>query len=61
MDARKIVLEGPPQEVFRHASFLEDIGLEVLVRVQERLRAQGLSIEEKILDERELVNRLCQS
>lgn len=63
MDAGKIVLEGSPQEVFRHASFLEDIGLDVpfVVRVQERLRAQGLSLEETILDERELVNRLCQS
>jgi len=63
MDAGKIVLEGSPQEVLRHASFLEDIGLDVpfVVRVQERLRAQGLSLEETILDERELVNRLCQS
>ncbi|WP_214851639.1 energy-coupling factor ABC transporter ATP-binding protein [Exiguobacterium sp. s193] len=63
MDAGKIVLEGTPQEVFAKSAFLQEIGLDVpfIVRVQEQLRARGLSYGDTILDESELVNRLCQS
>ncbi|ASI34157.1 MULTISPECIES: energy-coupling factor ABC transporter ATP-binding protein [unclassified Exiguobacterium] len=63
MDAGKIVLEGTPQQVFAKSAFLQEIGLDVpfIVRVQEQLRARGLSYGDTILDESELVNRLCQS
>ncbi|HCN56792.1 MULTISPECIES: energy-coupling factor ABC transporter ATP-binding protein [Exiguobacterium] len=63
MDAGQIVLEGTPQEVFAQSAFLEQIGLDVpfVVRVQEQLSARGLTYEDTILDERDLVNRLCQS
>ncbi len=63
MDAGQIVLEGTPQEVFAQSAFLEQIRLDVpfVVRVQEQLSARGLTYEDTILDERDLVNRLCQS
>lgn len=63
MDAGQIVLEGTPQEVFAQSAFLEQIGLDVpfVVRVQEQLSARGLTYGDTILDERDLVNRLCQS
>ncbi|OAN10025.1 energy-coupling factor ABC transporter ATP-binding protein [Exiguobacterium undae] len=63
MDAGQIVLEGTPQEVFAQSAFLEQIGLDVpfVVRVQEQLSARGLTYADTILDERDLVNRLCQS
>lgn len=63
MDAGQIVLEGTPQEVFAQSAFLEQIGLDVpfVVRVQEQLAARGLTYADTILDERDLVNRLCQS
>ncbi|ACB59612.1 ABC transporter related [Exiguobacterium sibiricum 255-15] len=63
MDAGQIVLEGTPQEVFAQSAFLEQIGLDVpfVVRVQEQLSVRGLTYEDTILDERDLVNRLCQS
>ena len=63
MDAGKIVLEGTPQQVFAKSAFLQEIGLDVpfIVRVQEQLRARGLSYGDTILDESELVNCLCQS
>lgn len=63
MDAGQIVLEGTPQEVFAQSAFLEQIGLDVpfVVRVQEQLSARSLTYADTILDERDLVNRLCQS
>lgn len=63
MDAGQIVLEGTPQEVFAQSAFLEQIGLDVpfVVRVQEQLSARGLTYADTILDERDLVKRLCQS
>lgn len=63
MEAGRIVLEGTPLEVFKEASFLKGIGLDVpfVIRMQELLKDRGMDLGETIVDERKLVNRICQS
>jgi energy-coupling factor transport system ATP-binding protein len=56
MDAGRMVLDGPPAEVFRDVEKLREIGLDVplAASLAHRLRARGISIGEDILNTSDL-------
>lgn len=61
MDAGRIVLDGPPTEVFRHVDQLREIGLDVPIAVSlaHRLRARGYPIAADVMDEAGLRDALA--
>lgn len=63
MERGRIVMEGPPREVFDRAAQLEELDLEVppVVRLARELRRGGLPLRPGILTADELVNELCPS
>ncbi len=63
MERGRIVMEGPPREVFDRAARLEELDLEVppVVRLARELRRGGLPLRPGILTADELVNELCPS
>jgi energy-coupling factor transport system ATP-binding protein len=56
MDAGRMILDGPPAEVFRDVEKLREIGLEVplAASLAHRLRARGIPIGEDILNTSDL-------
>ncbi|MCL6581282.1 MAG: energy-coupling factor transporter ATPase [Firmicutes bacterium] len=63
MDKGRVVLDGPPAEVFRHAGLLRDIGLDVpqAVEVARLLETRGHRVPPEVLTVQELVEHLCPS
>ena len=61
MDGGRIVLVGPPREIFSRGDFLKSLGLEVppVTELAQRLKARGLDLPGDILEVGELVGRLC--
>lgn len=61
MEQGKIVLDGPPREVFSHVKMLKDIGLDVpqIVELTYELNNEGWSIPDNPLSIEEMVNILC--
>jgi energy-coupling factor transport system ATP-binding protein len=51
LDRGRVMLAGPPREVFRHAELLRGVGLDVpaIVRVLHELRARGVPVEGEAL------------
>jgi energy-coupling factor transport system ATP-binding protein len=60
LDAGHVVLDGTPQEVFRHVDQLRQIGLDVptAVSLAHRLRERGYPIDDDVLDEQALTRSL---
>jgi energy-coupling factor transport system ATP-binding protein len=56
MDAGRVILDGPPAEVFRDVERLREVGLDVplAASLAHRLRARGVPIGEDILDTSDL-------
>lgn len=64
MDEGKVVLDGTPASVFRHAEEIKALGLDVpfAVELAYRLRKQGLDIPENIISTEEMVDYIaCRS
>ena len=61
MEKGKIVLEGTPQEVFRHIDKLREIGLDVpyMSELKYELRKEGIMVSEDVLSVDEMVGELC--
>lgn len=61
MDEGKIVLQGPPREVFAQVDRLHAIGLDVpqIAEVAKRLRDTGVDVPPGILTVEELVRAIC--
>ncbi len=61
MEQGKIVLDGPPKEVFSHVKMLKKIGLDVpqIVELAYELNNEGWSIPDNPLSIEEMVNVLC--
>ena len=63
MDKGKMVMQGTPRQVFRHAEELRDIGLEIprAAILAAELRKRGIMIPDDILTAEELVGEICRS
>jgi len=61
MDKGKIVLQGPPREVFGQVDALHAIGLDVpqIAEVAKRLRDMSVDVPPGILTVEELVTAIC--
>ncbi len=61
MDRGRIVLKGPPRQVFARGDLLRSLGLEVppVTELAQRLKGRGLPVAPDILDAEELVTSLC--
>ena len=62
MHEGKVLLDGTPREVFAQADIIRKANLEVplMVELGDRLRAQGLNIPQGIINEKEMVEAICQ-
>jgi energy-coupling factor transport system ATP-binding protein len=62
MNRGKVVLDGPPKEVFAKRDDLRAMSLDVpfAVELSHRLRAKGIQIPMDVVDKTELVKTLCQ-
>ncbi len=62
MDGGRIVMQGPPKEIFSRVDDLKQHGLDVpqVTLLADELRKQGLALPEGILHREELVDALCQ-
>ncbi len=62
MDQGRIVMDGSPGEIFRRHGELVELSLDVPVAVKLAidLRKQGVDLPPHIIDERELIQALCQ-
>ncbi len=62
MDASRVLMEGTPREIFAHARQLEEIGLTspLITQLAIKLREAGLDIDECILTEDEMVEKLME-
>jgi energy-coupling factor transport system ATP-binding protein len=56
MDAGRVILDGPPAEIFRDVDKLREVGLDVplAASLAHRLRARGIQIEGDILNTADL-------
>ncbi|MFZ5597018.1 MAG: energy-coupling factor transporter ATPase [Bacillota bacterium] len=61
MDGGRIVMDGPPSEVFKSGSLLEETGLELPgpEELARRLRRRGVALPDPVLTVDELVDGLC--
>ena len=61
MNAGKLVMEGPPREVFSHVEELRECKLTVpsMTLLAHELRAEGVDLPDGILNYRELSDALC--
>jgi energy-coupling factor transport system ATP-binding protein len=61
MEEGKIILDGPPREVFRQVETLKQIGLDVpqVVELAFDLNREGFSIPGDPINIEEMVNILC--
>ena len=61
MDAGRVILDGPPAEIFRDVDKLREVGLDVplAASLAHRLRARGIPIEGDILNTADLRAALC--
>ena len=62
MDSGRLVLEGNPEEVFRHGDELQRLSLGVppAVMLAAKLRERGIGVPDDVIDEEGLVRFLCQ-
>lgn len=63
MEEGKLILEGPPREVFNQVDTMKSLGLDVpqVTELAARLKAVGLPLPEGILDREEFVDALCRA
>ena len=63
MEEGRIAAEGTPREVFQDVSGMKARGLDVPLAVElaALLRADGISLPQDLLTDRELVSALCPS
>ena len=61
MDAGRIVLDGPPAQVFGQVERLRGLGLDVppVVEIAHRLRGWGMELPSSILTVEQMVETLC--
>lgn len=61
MDAGKVVMDGPPAEVFSEVELLREIGMDVPVAadIAHRLRNRGIALRPGIITDKELAEELC--
>lgn len=62
VDHGKVILDGPPKEIFTQVNKLKEIGLEVpmVTELASRLNDKGITIPKDIITIEEMVNYLCQ-
>lgn len=62
MSEGEVKLDGPPQEIFKHAEELESLNMELPlpVKLARKLRDRGIDIPYDIVSEEELVKYICQ-
>ena len=63
MEEGKLVLEGPPREVFNEVDTMKSLGLDVpqVTELAARLKAVGVPLPDGILDREEFVDALCRA
>ena len=63
MEEGKLVLEGPPREVFNEVDTMKSLGLDVpqVTELAARLKAAGVPLPDGILDREEFVDALCRA
>ncbi|WP_068454901.1 energy-coupling factor transporter ATPase [Aedoeadaptatus pacaensis] len=63
MEEGKLVLEGPPREVFNQVDTMKSLGLDVpqVTELAARLKAAGVPLPDGILDREEFVDALCRA
>ncbi len=63
MEEGKLVLEGPPREVFNQVDTMKSLGLDVpqVTELAARLKAVGVPLPDGILDREEFVDALCRA
>ena len=63
MEEGKLILEGPPRDVFNQVDTMKSLGLDVpqVTELAARLKAVGLPLAEGILDREEFVDALCRA
>ena len=63
MEEGKLILQGPPREVFNQVDTMKSLGLDVpqVTELAARLRAVGVPLPEGILDREEFVDALCRA
>ena len=63
MEEGKLVLEGPPREVFNQVNTMKSLGLDVpqVTELAARLKAAGVPLPDGILDREEFVDALCRA
>ena len=63
MEEGKLVLEGPPREVFNEVDTMKSLGLDVpqVTELAARLKDAGVPLPDGILDREEFVDALCRA
>jgi energy-coupling factor transport system ATP-binding protein len=61
LDKGKIVLSGPPKDIFMESDLLSNLSLELpqITRLAKSLSENGLDIQPNILNEEEMIKNLC--
>ena len=61
MEEGKLILEGPPRDVFNQVDTMKSLGLDVpqVTELAARLKAVGVPLPDGILDREEFVSALC--
>ncbi len=63
MEEGKLILEGPPRDVFNQVDTMKSLGLDVpqVTELAARLKAVGVPLPDGILDREEFVSALCRA
>ena len=63
MEEGKLILEGPPRDVFNQVDTMKSLGLDVpqVTELAARLKAVGVPLPDGILDREEFVDALCRA